>query len=152
MFIPKSANVQNLGIHGGRQQKYRDLIKKLMALPLILALSIPAHASAAPIKSCPKYEKLLRQYFPAKVVSVMSRIAYRESRCNARALSPVRKSTGRPDVGLLQIQGSWVTVTRLVCKKQYVVKALQNPRCNVKVARYLYDNGGLGHWRATSGK
>jgi hypothetical protein len=143
--------VRRIGIHGGRQQKYRDLIKTLMAIPLILALSIPAHASAA-ANSCPKWEPLLRQYFPAKVVPVMSRIAYRESRCKARSVSPVRKSTGRPDVGLLQIQGSWATVTRLVCKKQDVVKALQNPRCNVKVARYLYDNGGLGHWRATSGK
>jgi hypothetical protein len=143
--------VQSLGIHGGRLQKLRELIKKLMALTLILALTTPAHASAA-ANSCPKWEPLLRQHFPAKVVPVMSRIAYRESRCTERALSPVRKSTGRPDVGLLQIQGSWATVTRAVCKKQDVVKALLNAECNVKVAGYLYRNGGLGHWRATSGK
>ena len=143
--------MRRIGIHGGRQQKYRDLIKKLMALSLILALSTPAHATAA-TNSCPKWEPLLKQYFPAKVVPVMSKIAYRESRCNASSLSVVRTSTGRPDVGLLQIQGSWVTVTRAVCKKQDVVKALLDPKCNVKVARYLYDNGGLGHWRATSGK
>lgn len=122
-----------------------------MALALFAALSIPAHASAA-TNSCPKWEPLLRQYFPAKVVPVMSKIAYRESRCNAQSLSSVRASTGRPDVGLLQVQGSWATVTRAVCKKQDVIKALLNARCNVKVARYLYDNGGLGHWRATSGK
>jgi hypothetical protein len=143
--------VQNLGIHGGRLQKLRELIKKLMALTLILALSTPAHASAA-ANSCPKWEPLLARHFPAKVVPVMSRIAYRESRCTERALSPLRKSTGRPDVGLLQIQGSWATVTRAVCKKQDVVKALLNAECNVKVAGYLYRNGGLGHWRATSGK
>jgi hypothetical protein len=121
-----------------------------MALALLAVLSVPAHASAA-ANSCPKWEPL-RQHFPAKVVPVMSRIAYRESRCNARALSPVRKSTGRPDVGLLQIQGSWATVTRAVCKKQDVIKALRTAQCNVKVAGYLYKNGGLGHWRATSGK
>ena len=143
--------MHNLGIHGGRLQKLRELIKKLMALTLILALSTPAHASAA-ANSCPKWEPLLARHFPAKVVPVMSRIAYRESRCTERALSPVRKSTGRPDVGLLQIQGSWATVTRAVCKKQDVVKALLNAECNVKVAGYLYRNGGLGHWRATSGK
>ncbi len=143
--------MQSLGIHGGRLQKLRELIKKLMALTLILALSTPAHASAA-ANSCPKWEPLLARHFPAKVVPVMSRIAYRESRCTERALSPVRKSTGRPDVGLLQIQGSWATVTRAVCKKQDVVKALLNAECNVKVAGYLYRNGGLGHWRATSGK
>lgn len=55
-------------------------------------------------------------------------------------------------MGLLQIQGSWATVTRAVCKKQDVVKALLNAECNVKVGGYLYKNGGLGHWRATSGK
>ena len=143
--------MRSLGTHGGRLQKLRELIKKLMALTLILALSTPAHASAA-ANSCPKWEPLLARHFPAKVVPVMSRIAYRESRCTERALSPVRKSTGRPDVGLLQIQGSWATVTRAVCKKQDVVKALLNAECNVKVAGYLYRNGGLGHWRATSGK
>ena len=143
--------MHSLGTHGGRLQKLRELIKKLMALTLILALSTPAHASAA-ANSCPKWEPLLARHFPAKVVPVMSRIAYRESRCTERALSPVRKSTGRPDVGLLQIQGSWATVTRAVCKKQDVVKALLNAECNVKVAGYLYRNGGLGHWRATSGK
>ena len=121
-----------------------------MALALILALSTPTHASAATL-SCPKWEPLLREYFPAKVVPVMSKIAYRESRCNARSFSAIR-SNGRPDVGLLQIQGSWATVTRAVCKKQDVIKALLNARCNVKVAKYLYNNGGLGHWRATSGK
>jgi hypothetical protein len=52
------------------------------------------------------------------------------------------------------IQGSWVTVTSKICKvpRAKVVKALTNPVCNVRVARYLYDNGGLGHWKATSGK
>jgi hypothetical protein len=121
-----------------------------MALALILALSTPAHASAA-TNSCPKWEPLLREYFPAKVVPVMSKIAYRESRCNEKSLSAIR-SNGRRDIGLLQIQGSWFTVTQTVCKKQDVQKALLNARCNVKVAQYLYRNGGLGHWRATSGK
>ena len=122
-----------------------------MAFALLTALSIPSNASAA-ANSCPQWERLLARHFPAKVVPVMSRIAYRESRCTERALSPVRKSTGRPDVGLLQIQGSWATVTRAVCKTPDVIKALRTAECNVKVARYLYDNGGLGHWRATSGK
>ena len=122
-----------------------------MAFALLTALSIPSHVSAA-ANSCPQWEPLLRQNFPAKVVPTMSRIAYRESRCNARSVSAVRKATGRPDVGLMQIQGSWATVTRRVCKKQDVIRALQNASCNVKVARYLYDNGGLHHWRVTSGK
>lgn len=134
----------------GAANRTGQVLKLIMALTLILSLSTPAHASAA-ANSCSKWEPLLVQHFPAKVVPVMSRIAYRESRCNPSSLSVVRTSTGRPDVGLLQIQGSWATVTRLVCKKQDVIKALLNPQCNVKVARYLYDNGGLRHWRVTSG-
>ena len=47
MSTPKSANVQSLGTHGVCLQKLRELIKKLMALTLITALSVPAHASAA---------------------------------------------------------------------------------------------------------
>lgn len=121
-----------------------------MAIALFTALSIPAPAMAA-ANSCPQWEPLLRRHFPAKVVPQLSRIMYRESRCTARALSPVRKSTGRPDVGLMQIQGSWATVTRAVCKTKTVIPALLDPQCNIKVARYLYDNGGLGHWRVTSG-
>ena len=135
----------------GAANRIGKVLKLVMAFMLTTALFTPAHANAAS-NSCPKMEPLLSQYFPAKLVPTMSRIAYRESRCNPSSLSPVRKSTGRPDVGLLQIQGSWATVTRAVCKKQDVVKALLNAPCNVKVARYLYDNGGLGHWRATSGK
>jgi len=134
----------------GAANRTGQVLKLIMALTLIFSLSTPAHASAA-AHSCPKWEPLLAQHFPAKVVPAMSRIAYRESRCNPKSLSAVR-SNGRPDVGLLQIQGSWATVTRAVCKKQDVIKALLDPKCNVKVAGYLYKNGGLGHWRATSGK
>jgi hypothetical protein len=163
--------VRRIGIHGGRQQKLRELIKKLMALSLILALSTPAHASAA-ANSCPKWEPLLAEYFPAKVVPIMSKISYRESRCISTAIgwnykpgmshkdckiSPASTYRKCPavksfDSGILQVNSTWVTVTRAVCKKQDVMKALLNPRCNVKVAQYLYRNGGLGHWRATSGK
>jgi len=50
--------VQSLGTHGGRLQKLRELIKKLMALTLILALSVPAHASAA-ANSHAKYQGVL---------------------------------------------------------------------------------------------
>jgi hypothetical protein len=122
-----------------------------MAIALITATFTATPATAA-AQSCPQWEALLRKHFPAKVVPTLSRIMYRESRCTAQAVSLVRRSTGRPDVGLMQIQGSWATVTRAVCKKQDVVKALLNAECNVKVGGYLYKNGGLGHWRATSGK
>lgn len=122
-----------------------------MCLALITtALSITSVDAAT--GACPEWERLFRKHgLPAKT---FSKIAWRESRCNPRSVSAVRKSTGRPDVGLLQIQGSWVTVTAAVCKvpRKQVVKALTDASCNVRVARYLYDNGGLGHWRVSSGK
>jgi hypothetical protein len=120
----------------------------LTATPLS-ALSSPAKP---PVQgSCPKYEELFKKYkLPVKA---FSRISYRESRCNPKSISAIRKSTGRPDVGLVQIQASWATVTKRICKVTYsqVVKALTNVHCNLKVASYLYQNGGLGHWKATSG-
>lgn len=120
-----------------------------IALLSTALFTAPAHAQAG---TCPQWEPLLKKH--GLPVKVFSRIAYRESRCNPRSVSAVRKSTGRPDVGLLQIQGSWVTVTQQVCNvpRKQVVKALTDPSCNVRVARYLYDNGGLGHWRVSSGK
>jgi len=122
-----------------------------MPLIVLFVFAVPAPAQAQ-AKSCPEWEPLLRKHFPAKLVPIMSKIAYRESRCNPKSVSAVRKSTGRPDVGLLQIQGSWQTVTKQVCKTTNVIRSLQDPVCNIKVAGYLYRNGGLGHWRGTSGK
>jgi len=94
---------------------------------------------------CPQWVPLFREYgLPPKVFSY---IAWRESRCNPRSTSAVRW-TRFPDVGLLQIQGSWITVTSNICKveRSMVQHALRNVHCNLAVAKYLYENGGLGHW------
>jgi hypothetical protein len=111
-------------------------------------------AQAATKGDCPQYHAILKRYgLPPKVFGP---IAWRESRCNFKSISAVRKSTGRPDVGLLQIQGSWRTVTRTICKlkpNQNHIIALTRPDCHLKVAAYLWADGkGAGHWRATSGK
>ncbi len=106
-----------------------------------------AHAKAG--QSCPKYEAAIKAHGLPKEFSY---IAWRESRCNPRSVSAIR-STGRPDVGFLQIQGSWQTVTRNVChlkRNENVVKALTVLDCNLRVAKYLYDIGGLSPWKATS--
>lgn len=124
-------------------------------LTLCLVTATPARPAEAVAGRCPQYEKELARYFPKNVVATFSRIAYRESRCNPKSVSAVRRSTGYPDVGLLQIQGSWRTVTYRVCRLQPTqshITALTGLTCQLRVARYLYENGGLGHWRATSGK
>ena len=122
-------------------------------------------------KSCPQYESLLKKYgLPVKEFSY---IMWRESRCIPKAIgwnykrgkshrdcrlasaetyrycSAVRSY----DTGLLQINSGWKSVTAKVCKRPYrqLIKSLTVPSCNLMVAKYLYDNGGIGHWKATSG-
>lgn len=127
--------------------------KVAVVLIALVTLAGPTRVGATPSGTCPKWEPLLRKHFPAKVVPVMSRIAFRESRCNEKALSAVRV-TGYPDLGVWQIQGSWKSVTLAVCRPKDGdhIRALLSASCNVRVARYLYDHGGLAHWRGTSGK
>ena len=93
---------------------------------------------------CPEWEDELAAI---GLPPIFSRIMWRESNCIEDIVSKTRY-TGEPDVGLLQIQGSWRTVTVNVCKvaRTDVVEALRRADCNLRVAKYLYDNGGLGHW------
>jgi hypothetical protein len=113
---------------------------------------MPAQAHAAPLRDCPQYHDILKRYgLPPKIFGP---IAWRESRCNPKSISAIRKSTGRPDVGLLQTSASWSSLTMRICrvKRSQVVKALTRLDCHLRVAAYLYDDGkGLGNWRATSG-
>jgi len=127
-------------------------MRKIIFIFAIFMATTSTPVQAATQGSCPKYEAAFKKYgLPVKEFSMIS---YRESRCNPRSVSAIRASTGKPDVGLVQISGSWATVTRTICHVSYqqVVKALTKVDCNLKVAAYLYKNGGLGHWKATSGK
>jgi hypothetical protein len=74
---------------------------------------------------------------------------WRESRCQEKVVSKLN-SNGTRDYGLLQINSSWVSVTKKLCGGKDM-KVLLNQNCNLKVAKHLFDNGGLGHWSATSG-
>lgn len=131
----------------------------------------PLTAQAA-TGSCPEYEPLLRKM--GLPVKVFSPIMWRESRCQPKAigwnykrgkshknckLAPANiyrkcKAIASYDSGLLQINSSWVTLTAQVCQSKWGdMTVLLNPKCNLKVAAALYDNGeGLSNWRATSGK
>lgn len=144
----------------------------IVAASIIVGANIPTPAQAQPVEPrCRKYEQLLRQHkLPVKR---MSFIMWRESKCEPRAigwnyragkshkdckLSHAKKYRKCPavksyDVGLLQINSSWKTVTARICKAKFGnMLVLQDPSCNVKVAAYLYRNGGLTHWKGTSGK
>jgi hypothetical protein len=128
-------------------------MRKLISASIIaitLVIPAPAHAETEPIKSCPQYENALRRHgLPVKQFSYLF---WRESRCNPLAVSS-QNGDGSYDYGGLQVNSTWRTVTARVCSRPFrqVKKSLLNLECNLKVSKYLYDNGGLGHWRVTSG-
>lgn len=135
---------------------------------LVLTLAL-RDADAAPIKGlpCPEWHDALRK--AGLPVRVFAPIMYRESRCQPKAIGwnykqgkshkNCKLSSARTyrkcsavrsyDIGLLQINSSWRTVTKAICKSSDVL-ILQKPSCNIAVAAYLYANGGSSHWRATS--
>lgn len=103
---------------------------------------------------CEKWEPLFREFgLPVKWFSYLS---HRESKCRETAVNARWKNgkvvwtlneNGTFDSGILQINSGWVSVTANVCKSDRGdLTVLFKPRCNVAVARYLYDNGGLKHW------
>jgi hypothetical protein len=135
---------------------------------LLLTFSL-RDADAAPIKGlpCPEWHDALRK--AGLPVRVFAPIMYRESRCQPRAIGwnyhknkshrncelsharTYRKCSAVKsyDIGLLQVNSTWRSVTKAICKSSDVL-ILQKPSCNIAVAAYLYNNGGSSHWRATS--
>lgn len=106
---------------------------------------------------CPRWEPYFKEYgLPVKKFSY---IAWRESRCRIKAINArwdaqgnivwTLNKDGSYDSGLLQINSTWRTVTKNICGGG--IDLLLTLDCNLRVAKYLYDNGGLGHWAATSG-
>jgi hypothetical protein len=150
------------------------MLKRItISIIALSALSMPSvsHAEAPNTKSCPQYEALLRKHgLPVKQFSYLM---WRESRCQPKAigwnykrgkgpqdcvLSPAAtyrlcNAVSSYDVGLLQNNSGWKTVTAQICKRprRQLIKSLTDPSCNIKVAKYLYENGGLAHWRGSSG-
>ena len=104
----------------------------------VLSAGIPNDKS----KRCPQWEPKFREHgLPVKAFSY---IAYRESRCNPKAHNTTLNRNGSQDLGLVQVNSSWKTVTRNICGTD--ITGLFNIDCNLSVAKYLYDNGGLRHW------
>ena len=106
--------------------------------------------------SCPQFEELFKEY-GLEPVKTFSYIAWRESRCRPKAVNATWDKNGNVtwtlnkngsiDRGLLQINSSWKTVTSKVCKSDFNdMDVLFTLDCNLRVAKYLLDDGGLGHW------
>ena len=114
------------------------------AMPNVVEI-VPAGIPNDKSKRCPQWEPKFREHgLPVKAFSY---IAWRESRCRIRAHNSTLNKDKSHDLGVLQINDSWKTVTSKICKAPYGdMSVLFNVDCNLAVAKYLYDNGGLGHW------
>ena len=110
-------------------------------MPLVVEVTPPG-VPKDPTQRCPQWEAKFREY--GLPVVAFSYISFRESRCNVRAWNRYKNANGSQDLGLVQINSSWKTVTRNICGTD--ITGLFNVDCNLSVARYLYDNGGLRHW------
>lgn len=120
---------------------------------VIVVEHLPDGVPADLTKRCPQYEPIMAAHglYP---VQAFSYIAWRESRCRPQAINARWDSSGRLvwtlnrnrsyDSGLLQINSSWKTVTRQTCGGG--IDLLLTLDCNLRVAKYLLDNGGLRHW------
>jgi len=117
-------------------------------------------------KRCPKWEDKFRDH--GLPVEVFSYIAWRESRCNPKAINARWNSKGQMtytlnnngtwDSGLVQINSSWVRVVRDICKtdrgsQRLDLQELLTVDCNLKVAKWIMDNtsGKLRNWSIYGG-
>jgi hypothetical protein len=142
--------------------RYIDVTPYLILPPTTTALPAPTTTVPEPEDSripsdktrrCPQFEQTFRDYglVPVKVFSY---IAWRESGCNPDAVNAKWDANGKIiwtlnkngsyDSGLLQVNSSWQTVTKNICGGG--IKLLRTLDCNLKVSKYLLDNGGLNHW------
>ena len=115
---------------------------------------------------CPKWEAKFKEF--GLPVEVFSYIAYRESKCNPKAVNARWNSKGQLtytlnnngtwDSGLVQINSSWVRTVREVCNTdagsfRKDLEALYKVDCNLKVAKWIMDNssGKLRNWSIYGG-
>jgi hypothetical protein len=109
-------------------------------------------------KRCPEYHDKFKEY--RLPVQVFSYIAWRESRCNSKAINARFDKNGKViwtlnrngsiDRGLVQINSSWKTVTKNVCGTD--LDGLLDIDCNLSVAKYIMDNskGKLMNWKISN--
>lgn len=119
-----------------------------------------------PTMRCPKWEAKFREY--GLPVEVFSYIAWRESKCNPKAINARWNSqgvmtyalnkNGTWDSGLVQINSSWIRIVRDVCNvntgsMRQDLEALLKVDCNLKMAKWIMENtsGKLRNWSIYGG-
>lgn len=116
-----------------------------MTLAAILFAGVLSVSPASNNAKCPQWEAQLRKHgLPVKQFSYLS---WRESRCNALAVSRQNRD-GSFDYGLLQVNSTFKTLTARTCRRPYrqTKKSLLQFQCNLKVAKVLFDQHGLEPW------
>lgn len=115
---------------------------------------------------CPKWEAKFREH--GLPVEVFSYIAWRESKCNPKAVNArwnskgemtyALNSNGTWDSGLVQINSSWIRIVREVCNvntgsMRQDLETLLKVDCNLKMAKWIMDNtsGKLRNWSIYGG-
>jgi len=115
---------------------------------------------------CPKWEAKFKEY--ELPVEVFSYIAWRESKCNPKAINArwnskgvmtyALNNNGTWDSGLVQINSSWIRIVREVCNvdtgsMRQDLEALLKVDCNLKMAKWIMDNtsGKLRNWSIYGG-
>jgi len=136
-----------------RSQIVVDIPKPITTTTTTQPQPVSKEIPADPSKRCPKYEQAFERYglYP---VDTFSYIAWRESRCRIKAINALWNSAGEMtwhlnkngtyDSGLLQVNSGHRETVRRICRTD--LSALMTVDCNLRVARYLLDNGGLRHW------
>lgn len=110
-------------------------------------------ANYSDTRSCPQFEPLFKKY-GLTPVKTFSYIAWRESRCRIKAVNAkwgkngeiiwTLNKNGTYDSGLLQINSGHREQVKKICRAD--LDALLLLDCNLRVAKYLLNNGGLAHW------
>lgn len=157
---------ETYGLHKKRLTELGLSLDSLPKAPKVAKSSSgPRYPSDKKLR-CPKFEAKLQEY--GLPVDVFSYIAYRESRCNPKAVNAIWDKNGKIkwtlnkdgsfDSGLLQINSSWVRTVRQVCKVDtgswsQDLKALLDLDCNLKMGRWIMKNtsGKLHNWRIYGG-
>jgi len=143
----------------------RDMLIKHVPAVVYKTSSGPRFPSDKTLR-CPKWEAKFKEF--GLPVEVFSYIAYRESKCNPKAVNARWNSKGQLtytlnnngtwDSGLVQINSSWIRTVREVCNVdtgsfRKDLEALYKVDCNLKVAKWIMENssGKLRNWSIYGG-
>jgi hypothetical protein len=165
-------NLEVDGYYGSQTRKAHISALTMRGLPTTHVPEVSYPQSSGPrfpsdqSMRCPKWEAKFKEY--GLPVEVFSYIAWRESKCNPKAVNARWNSqgvmtyalnkNGTWDSGLVQINSSWIRTVREVCNvdtgsMRQDLEALLKVDCNLKMAKWIMENtsGKLRNWSIYGG-